>query len=175
MAEKPNDTASDPGAASQRPLQGRKTLFLFVAGLLVLVLVSMLATTYMYSSMNPEPEATKSVSSLPEPRGGQADASEIAQLRTQMEIQAEAITRLEAEVASLKQSSAKKELQQTLASQERSFQQFLVAMKGGMEDIAKMVRGSRTWLEHYHGRLDEVIVQSRARSESLAQRPSASP
>ena len=51
--------------------------------------------------------------------------------------------------------------------QERDYQEFLVNMKRGMTDMARMVRGSRTWLEIYGERMDSASKASRKRETEL--------
>lgn len=53
-------------------------------------------------------------------------------------------------------------------SQEQSYQQHLIALKQGMRDLAKMLPGSRTWLEMYDEKMDAAIEQSQARIQQLA-------
>lgn len=169
MAEKPRDDLNTADALPQTG-GGRKKIMLFAGGLAVLIALSVGLTILFSSSMLPEAE--------PMPEQNQAPANtgletELEALQIQVASQAEAIARLEAELGLLRESSSARQLQNTLASQERSFQLFLAAMKEGMADIANMVRGSRTWLEHYEGRLDEVIDQSRKRVEALSADASA--
>jgi hypothetical protein len=57
--------------------------------------------------------------------------------------------------------------QQTMIEQERSYQEFLSALKMGMFDLAKMVQGSRTWLDVYNDRLDDAKDLSILREENL--------
>jgi hypothetical protein len=57
--------------------------------------------------------------------------------------------------------------QQTLIEQEQSYQQFLSALKLGMFDLAKMVQGSRTWLDVYNDKLDDAQDLSELREKKL--------
>jgi hypothetical protein len=57
--------------------------------------------------------------------------------------------------------------QQTMIEQERSYQEFLSALKMGMFDLAKMVQGSRTWLDVYNDKLDDAKDLSILREEKL--------
>jgi hypothetical protein len=57
--------------------------------------------------------------------------------------------------------------QQTMIEQEQSYQEFLSALKLGMFDLAKMVQGSRTWLDVYNDRLDDAKDLSVLREENL--------
>lgn len=57
--------------------------------------------------------------------------------------------------------------QTTLIEQEKSYQAFLSTMKLGMFDLAKMVQGSRTWLDIYNDKLEEAQDLSKAREKAL--------
>ncbi|MGK0250226.1 MAG: hypothetical protein ACI910_002995 [Oleispira sp.] len=57
--------------------------------------------------------------------------------------------------------------QQTMIEQEQSYQEFLSALKVGMFDLAKMIQGSRTWLDVYNDRLDDAKDLSMLREENL--------
>jgi hypothetical protein len=57
--------------------------------------------------------------------------------------------------------------QQTMVEQEQSYQDFISALKMGMFDLAKMVQGSRTWLDVYNDRLDDAKDLSILREENL--------
>lgn len=54
-----------------------------------------------------------------------------------------------------------------MLNQERSYQQHLTALKQGMRDLAKMLPGSRTWLEMYDEKMDLALAQSAARVQEL--------
>lgn len=55
----------------------------------------------------------------------------------------------------------------TLIEQEQSYQEFLSALKLGMYDLAKMVQGSRTWLDVYNDKLNSVKNMSELREKNL--------
>ena len=55
-----------------------------------------------------------------------------------------------------------------ILNQEQSYQQHLTALKQGMRDLAKMLPGSRTWLEMYDEKMDLALAQSAARVQELA-------
>lgn len=167
MAEKIKDDTPDAETPPQSG--GRKKLLILGAGLLGLIVLSVVLTTLIFSNVQPDAPAATQTTEAASQTVDPAAAKAIAELKVQIERQAAAIAQLEGEVAALRESSSAPQLHKILASQERSFQAFLVAMKEGMRDIANMVRGSRTWLEHYEGRLDEVIVQSQTRAAALTQ------
>ncbi len=58
---------------------------------------------------------------------------------------------------------------QTLQGQEQGYQQSLMALKAGMRELAGMVRGSRSWLDHYDEALNQPLAASRKRLERLQQ------
>lgn len=58
--------------------------------------------------------------------------------------------------------------QQTLIEQEQSYQEFLSTLKLGMFDLAKMVQGSRTWLDVYNDKLDDAQDASELREKTLS-------
>lgn len=51
--------------------------------------------------------------------------------------------------------------------QEASHQQFLKALKQGMLDLSRMVRGSRTWYDFYAEQIDELLAGSDRREREL--------
>jgi hypothetical protein len=57
--------------------------------------------------------------------------------------------------------------QKNLIAQEQSYQEFLATLKVGMFDLAKMVQGSRTWLEIYTERVEEAQELSVEREQEL--------
>lgn len=56
-----------------------------------------------------------------------------------------------------------------LQEQERAFRVFLRNLKDGMFDLSRMVAGSRTWLDEYNQRIDQLIAESRAREARLGE------
>ena len=65
------------------------------------------------------------------------------------------------------QASQAATFQQTLIEQEQSYQEFLLALKLGMFDLAKMVHGSRTWLDVYNDKLNDAKNLSELREKNL--------
>ncbi len=57
--------------------------------------------------------------------------------------------------------------QQNLIEQEQSYQEFLSALRVGMFDLAKMVQGSRTWLDVYTETLEDAQRSSNQREKNL--------
>ncbi len=55
-----------------------------------------------------------------------------------------------------------------MLEQEQSYQLHLNALKEGMRDLARMVPGSRTWLEEYEEQMNTAIEQSKARMTQLS-------
>ncbi|WP_369983289.1 hypothetical protein [Thalassolituus sp.] len=55
-----------------------------------------------------------------------------------------------------------------LLDQERSYQTHLSALRQGMRDLAKMMPGSRTWLDMYDEQMNMALEESRQRVQDLA-------
>lgn len=168
MAEKTKDDLDGNSADTAAAKAALKKKLLLAGGFVLLIVISVIATVVLYRVMSdtPPPDGpVEAAAVLVEP----GDDEDQAALRALVERQAEAIARLEEEMATLRLASTPSHLQDILVSQERSFQQFLTALKEGMNDMANMVRGSRTWLELYESRINEVIAESEGRIERLKQ------
>jgi len=88
---------------------------------------------------------------------------QLQQMMTNLEDMQERIALLEQNY----QLSSAADIKATMVKQEQSYRQFLYGMKVGMVDLAKMVTGSRTWLEVYSEKIDEVIEGSEEREAEL--------
>lgn len=55
-----------------------------------------------------------------------------------------------------------------MLEQEQSYQKHLTALKQGMRDLARMLPGSRTWLDIYDEQMDQALAESRARMSRLS-------
>lgn len=87
----------------------------------------------------------------------------IQTLRTELEKQKSKVSTLtltyqQSEVATF---------QQTMIEQEQSYQAFFATLKLGMFDLAKMVQGSRTWLDVYNEKIDDAKYLSQQREKKL--------
>jgi len=91
---------------------------------------------------------------------------QLQQMMTNQEDMQERIALLEQNY----QLSSAADIKATMVKQEQSYRQFLYGMKVGMVDLAKMVTGSRTWLEVYSEKIDEVIEGSEEREAELGLR-----
>jgi ABC-type anion transport system duplicated permease subunit len=87
----------------------------------------------------------------------------IQALRSDLEEQRKTITSLSLTY----QASQAAIFQKTLIEQEQSYQEFLSALKLGMYDLAKMVQGSRTWLDVYNDKLNNAQHLSELREKDL--------
>lgn len=84
-------------------------------------------------------------------------------LRTELEKQNGAIANLTLTY----QHSQVATFQKTMIEQEQSYQEFLATLKLGMFDLAKMIPGSRTWLEVYNEKIDDGVKLSKQREKAL--------
>jgi hypothetical protein len=87
----------------------------------------------------------------------------IQSLRMELEKQSSAI----ASLSLTYQQSHVATFQQTMIAQEQGYQEILTTMKLGMFDLAKMVPGSRTWLDVYNEQLDDARDASKLREKTL--------
>lgn len=105
-----------------------------------------------------------------EPDSEFIDQREFVRLQKQVEVLTEASAEYQQGIVDAKRimdASHATAFKRTLLDQERSYQTHLLALKDGMRDLARMVPGSRTWLEIYNEQMDEALDQSRARQKQL--------
>ena len=67
--------------------------------------------------------------------------------------------------------SSNDQLRLSLLKQEQENELFLVDLKDGFHDLAKMIHGSRTWLSIYNEKLQQAISRSQQRQLLLAPQP----
>lgn len=73
------------------------------------------------------------------------------------------------------QNSSAPTFQRLLVEQEESYQEFIRGVKEGMYDLARMVPGSRTWLELYNERMDRALQLSQERQRQLTRLKTGEP
>ncbi|WP_020410638.1 hypothetical protein [Hahella ganghwensis] len=138
-------------------------IFLLLLAVLIIVTLSVSITIAILSTLEGDAES--------------ASAGEIIELRAEVkELKAE-LLKSQAQVASLNESipqlrtalqnSSAPTFQRLLLQQEESYQEFLKGLKEGMYDLARMVPGSRTWLELYSERMDKATTLSQDRERQL--------
>ena len=106
-----------------------------------------------------------------------AKVRELEQQQEQLQQMMANLEDMQERIALLEQNyqlSSAADIKATMVKQEQSYRQFLYGMKVGMVDLAKMVTGSRTWLEVYSEKIDEVIEGSEEREAELGLRESKS-
>ena len=99
-----------------------------------------------------------------------AKVRELEQQQEQLQQMMANLEDMQERIALLEQNyqlSSAADIKATMVKQEQSYRQFLYGMKVGMVDLAKMVTGSRTWLEVYSEKIDEVIEGSEEREAEL--------
>ncbi len=106
-----------------------------------------------------------------------AVTAEIESLKQQVELlkqdnkslgtQLAALTEEMPRLKTLVTNSSAPAFQRILIAQEESNQEFLRGVKEGMYDLARMVPGSRTWLELYNERMDRALQFSQSRQRDL--------
>jgi hypothetical protein len=114
--------------------------------------------------------STLGIVSLLQPDVEYVDKRALAQMQEDVDVLRKQVTEYEAALSQTKQvldSSSATAFKGLLLDQEQSYQLHLTALKQGMRDLARMLPGSRTWLEMYDEQMNAAIAQSVARSKQL--------
>lgn len=100
-----------------------------------------------------------------------AHVNELVQIQTQVREMQALVKEMQEKNSALQfelDSSQAAVFKAMMLEQERSYQLHLNALKQGMRDLARMIPGSRTWLDIYDEQMDSAIEQSKARMKKLA-------
>lgn len=145
------ESASSPSLVSNL----KNKLLYLVMGLVVLVLAAF-STVGIISLLEGKKESAvdKQIAEL---------RAEISSLQTQIQDNKQSLDAQYEVMASSDAASFRK----IFIRQEKSYQRHLNALKQGMRDLAKMLPGSRTWLEIYNEQINLVIAQSKQRVAEL--------
>lgn len=179
QAQPAEDASAEPGdrlAALEKAIGLNRLLLLVVAGLILTMLASWLTLGILqYGSeqvSEPDP-ALLELNRQFDAQSARLQALEerLAQQQTLLDglagqLQARALPQT---AGSADESALRQQIARTLIGQEEALQQTLAALKLGMQDLAGMISGSRSWLEDYREALDRPLVQSRARIKELQQ------
>lgn len=114
---------------------------------------------------------TMGVVKLLEPEVTYVDTKAFARVEAELEVLKEAAVSWDQKMNSMKlilDSSHATAFKAMMLEQEQSYQLHLNALKNGMRDLARMVPGSRTWLEDYEEQMNTAINQSKARMSQLS-------
>jgi len=140
-----------------------RMLLLFLAGLIILTIIVTVSISL--------------VSSIYTSEGERASAAIIAELqeeitelrndlqRTQLQLQVSGNET--SELKALFENSNAPALQKMMLAQEQGFQDFIRSMKDGIYDLARIVPGSRTWLQVYSDKMDTTLQLSLKRQQAL--------
>ncbi|MAD47240.1 MAG: hypothetical protein CMI02_08805 [Oceanospirillaceae bacterium] len=115
---------------------------------------------------------TVAVVNIMRPDISYVEAREFSRLQGDVEILKEAAIAYEKSVNKTRRildASNASALKALMLEQEQSYQTHLNALKQGMRELAKMIPGSRTWLDIYDEQMDIALEQSRARMKRLAE------
>ena len=135
---------------------GKNRTVIMIVALTLIIILSVSLTVLILKLLHvDEPYASRS--------NFEQQALLILQLQTNIVEHKQAIS----ELALVYEQSQVATFQQNLIEQEQSYQKFLAALKLGMFDLAKMVQGSRTWLDVYNDKLDEAQNLSSQREKKL--------
>jgi hypothetical protein len=132
-------------------------IVLMVIAILAVVAISVAVTIAVVKVMQPDV--------------AYADIKSFAKLERDVEILKEAAITHEQNLVDTKNildSSNATAFKALMLEQEKSYQLHLNALKQGMRDLARMVPGSRTWLDIYDEQMNEALAESRARMNRLS-------
>ena len=138
-------------------------IFLLLMAILIIVTLSVTITIFILSTL--ESDVDSATSGQIQEMQAQIKQLKADLLQSQAQIASlnEAIPQLRTEL----DNSSAPTFQRLLLQQEESYQEFLKGLKEGMYDLARMVPGSRTWLELYSERMDRASTQSLDRARAL--------
>src|SRR5690606_1819643 len=169
-------TVQDPIAAADSTMQPEeqrltrleknislnRTLLVLVAVALTMA-ITVVTTILMFHRLyeNPLADYEQHIAELTQ------EVATLKQQNLQYQEQLEQITQTLPALETRLDNSSAVTFQKLLIEQEDSFQLFLTALKAGMHDLSHMVAGSRTWLEHYHDKLDAALKKSADRQKEL--------
>ena len=129
-----------------------------VLGLVVVAVfaLSMLSTLGIVALLEPDVDyATK------------ADMKMLQQEHQALQVQVLAYEKSLEQYRKILDPSSASAFKEILLDQEQTYQLHLQALKQGMRDLAKMLPGSRTWLEMYDEQMDIALAESQLRVTQL--------
>lgn len=151
--------------ALQRAVAFNRLGLLAVAGLILVMLASWLTLGVLHYSRDELPDLRPDLAALD---------LRLTRLEARLQSQEAALQALQRSLAERPDHSLvdsdpalREQLLRGLAGQEKRFQQTLVGLKDGMRDLAGMMTGSRSWLEHYQEALNRPLAESRERLREL--------
>ncbi|ABC27892.1 hypothetical protein HCH_01007 [Hahella chejuensis KCTC 2396] len=136
--------------------------FLLLLAMLIVVTLSVTITVSIISAMDGGDTAkTAEIVDL---------QNKVQELRQELQATREQVATLNAQIPAMKTAIANGSapaFQRLLLKQEASYQEFIRGVKEGMYDLARMVPGSRTWLELYNEKMDRALQLSQERQREL--------
>ena len=171
---KPEADAPAPEAAAAEPLSPEQRIALLEKSMstnrimllvIALLLVVSLATSVAILILGQGDEGAEN--SVAEPENGAASIEQrqmAEKLNTNLKRFDERLTRMEDTVA--RTDSGR--FAQILLEQEKEKQQFALGSKEAITDLARMIPGSRTWLELYSEQIDKGVERSKARMSAIS-------
>jgi uncharacterized protein YukE len=139
-------------------------VLLLLLALLIILTLAVTITIAVLSSISNGGAENASAAELA------AMQAKVQELRNDLQATRLQLETLNKELPALKatlQNSSAPAFQKLMLDQEKSFQEFIKGVKEGMYDLARMVPGSRTWLELYSEKMDKVRQLSVARQRNL--------
>lgn len=139
-------------------------ILLLLLALLIMLTLAVTITIAILSSVSGSGNESASAAELIDLQ------AKVQELRNDLQETKLELAALQSEIPTLKatlHNSSAPAFQKLLLDQEESYQAFIKGVKEGMYDLARMVPGSRTWLELYTEKMDLATQQSIERQRNL--------
>ncbi len=151
---------------------GFHRLLVVILGALTVILLSSVITGVIV--LNDQISKIEVPAPGDEPTGGPVTSAQLGKdqlaLKRELEAQGERMAEIETSLAAqgtIENIEQVRGMAKVLKEQENDYRTVMLSLRAGMRDLARMVPGSRTWLEEYEERMNRSIVASRQREGRL--------
>lgn len=174
------DSPEDHLARLEKTVAMNRLLLIIAGGLILTMLASWLTLGIIGFVSDDETAQDPAIAQLEQQLARlseqlQQQQTQLQQQQIQLQSQTEQLQRLAAPSPAGSDPAIRRQLARSLIGQEQGLQQTLTGLKAGMHDLAGMIAGSRSWLEHYQEALNKPLAESRARVEELRRWSSEQP
>jgi len=156
-----DDVLDTPAKHEKSTMSGSKGLIMIVGALAIVLSVAISFMLQQSISDNTKYAKPEEVGALQE-KVNQLEIR-LAEREKHIELLLKAYPAMNSKI----ENSTGASMQRIMIQQESNIQLFLKNLKSGMYDLAHMIPGSRTWLEHYNESMNSAIQKSIERSRSL--------
>lgn len=169
MSDKGKDRDSDEQDESLEKKKIRISLVGVLLGVLgFFSLLQSIAIVYLLLSQKVDPQVVRNAGNISELRSELKSIEKVTESAAAYNRHAQVLEQRIDRVLNRTDLNNYAEVRQLILEQEQSYQQFITALQQGMYDLARMVKGSRTWYDVYKEELDRVVESSKARHQRLS-------